>query len=174
MAGSRCSKPGEAFRAPPEGATSPGTPVATPVDGSAIRNACRSPPSEREMFPNTRAMARWKSEPVLIGCRRNCSCRTQRISGVTDVWSQPIQMKEPACGGLNLIPTELRYDVARLHVLPDELDDVIHRSAGLENPANPRLLKSCNILVGNNSSHQHEHVVHLVLLHQIQHTWNDG
>jgi hypothetical protein len=55
----------------------------------------------------------------------------------------------------------------RFHVRADELDNVVHGSAWLKNCRNPDLLQARDILIGNDATHQHQHVIHLILLEQI-------
>jgi hypothetical protein len=61
-----------------------------------------------------------------------------------------------------------------LYVLPDELHDVVHRSAGLEDGGNSDFLEALNILIGDDAADQHQNVVHFVLFQQIHDTRNDG
>ena len=62
----------------------------------------------------------------------------------------------------------------RLHVCPDELDDVVHGGAGLEDAGHADFLEALDILIGNDAAHQHEDIVHFVLLEQVHYAWDDG
>jgi len=62
----------------------------------------------------------------------------------------------------------------RLHVFANEFDDVVHRSAGLEDAGYADFLEALNILIGNNAADQNEHIVHLVLLEQVHDARDDG
>src|SRR5690242_8893124 len=60
-----------------------------------------------------------------------------------------------------------RRNAPRLHVLADELYDVIHGGARLKNRRHARLFQTFHILVGDNSSHQQQNVVHLVFFEEV-------
>ena len=66
-----------------------------------------------------------------------------------------------------------RYAV-RLHVLADELDDVVHGRAGLKDSGYSDFLEAFDVLVGNDATDQHQHVVHMVLLEKVHHARDDG
>jgi hypothetical protein len=60
------------------------------------------------------------------------------------------------------LPT--RWNTRPLHIRADELNDFIHRRARLENRRHAGLLQPFDILIWNDPAHQHDHIVHLVLL----------
>src|SRR5580700_3724108 len=62
----------------------------------------------------------------------------------------------------------------RLHVLADELDDVTHGRAWLKDSGYSDFFQAFDVLVRDNAAHQHQHVVHLVLLQKFHHPGNDG
>src|SRR4029077_8571555 len=59
-------------------------------------------------------------------------------------------------------------------MLADELDDVVHRGAGLEDAGHADFLEAFDILIGDDPANQHQHIIHFVLLQQVHHAWNDG
>src|SRR6476659_9200741 len=65
-------------------------------------------------------------------------------------------------------------DSARGNVSTDELDDVVHRCARLENGCDASLFHALDILIGNDSAQYHQHVVHFVVLQEFHHSRDDG
>ena len=63
---------------------------------------------------------------------------------------------------------------AWLHVSANELDDAVHGSAWLKNGCDAGLLESVHVLVGDNAANDQQHVVHMVLLEEVEHAWHDG
>ena len=67
-----------------------------------------------------------------------------------------------------------RGHAARLDVGANELDDIVHGSARLENGGDAGFFEIFHVLVGNDAADHYQHVVHLVLLEQVHDARNDG
>ena len=66
-----------------------------------------------------------------------------------------------------------RRHAGPFYLRADELNDLVHRRPGLENRGYASLLQAIDILVGDDASHDHDHIVHLVLLEQVHHAGHD-
>src|SRR5437764_257343 len=76
-------------------------------------------------------------------------------------WKQ----KEESVGGRNS---------ARLHVLADKRNNIVHGSARIENSRHPGFFHYIKILLRNNAAHQQEHVSHFVLPEQLSDPRNNS
>src|SRR5260370_20926242 len=61
--------------------------------------------------------------------------------------------------------------VATAYVAAHEIHDLLRRSAGQKNPRDARLLQPGDIRLGNNSAHQHGHILHVFGPQQIHDLW---
>src|SRR5215471_19249194 len=62
----------------------------------------------------------------------------------------------------------------RRNILANEANDVIHRSPGLEDRGYAPLFEIRNVLVGNDSADDNEHIVHSIVSQEIHHARHDG
>jgi len=59
-------------------------------------------------------------------------------------------------------------------VVADELNDVVHGGAGLEDAGDADFLETVDILVGNDAADEDEYLIHFVLLEEIYDARDDG
>src|SRR5260370_5790556 len=60
-----------------------------------------------------------------------------------------------------------------LYMFADELHDVVHGGAGLEDSGHADFLEAFHVLIWDDATDQYQHVVHFVLLQQVHHARND-
>lgn len=70
-----------------------------------------------------------------------------------------------SCASRGLKRSGIGRHTARLYIRPDKLDDGIHRRTGLKDCGYAAFLQGVDILIGDDAANQHQHIVHLVLLH---------
>src|SRR5215469_6893794 len=63
---------------------------------------------------------------------------------------------------------------ARLYVLANELHDIVHRGAGLEDSGHTGLLELRDIDIGDDAAYQHQYVIHFVFAHELGDARHDG
>src|SRR5437016_3443697 len=65
-------------------------------------------------------------------------------------------------------------DASGLYVFADELDNIVHGGAGIEDSRDSSFLEKLKVLFGDNAAYQEQNIFHLVLTQQISHSRNDG
>src|SRR5712664_1296189 len=83
-------------------------------------------------------------------------------------------LTRPVWQGEATPPLTSRRNALDFNIAADELHNVVHRRSRLEDRRHTRLLQPSDVLIRNNPAHQHDHILHLVLLEQIHHARHDG
>src|SRR6266850_251349 len=63
---------------------------------------------------------------------------------------------------------------ARLHILTDKLDNLIHSGSGAKDGGHAGFLQRLNILFRDGAAQQQQYVIHFVAAQQFGHAWNNG